>query len=138
MTETWFHARKDPITHFSPDTPAFFTDNDDDLSLWSGKDGFVVTADIKLANPIGDLALHKLALEMGLEDCFDEEFSDFPDVSTYLYNPDVRRRLEALGHDSYQGEDGYLWVTVVWDPNLISILSHEPYLHPSERGKATP
>ncbi len=138
MAEAWFHARKDPIEYFSPDTLAFFTDNDEDLSLWAGRSGYVVTADLQTDNPIGDLALHKLALEMGLEDCFDGEFSDFPDVSSYLYNPEVRRRLEELGFDSYQGEDGYLWVTVVWNPEQIRILSHEPYVLPSDRMSSAP
>lgn len=133
MTETWYHARKEPIEAFAPDTLAFFTVNDDDLSLWAGKSGYVVTADLLISNPIGDLALHKLALEMGLEDCYDEAFSDFPDVSSYLYNPDVRRRLENMGYDGYEGEDGYLWVAVVWNPEQIRILSHEEYVPASER-----
>lgn len=138
MSDTWYHARCEPITSFSADRPAFFTDNDDDLSLWSGKEGFVVKADLRIANPIGDIELHKLALEMGLEDCFNGEFSEFPDVSSYLYNPDVRRRLESLGYDGYQGEDGYLWVSVVWNPAQISVLTHEPYIHPAQRAAKAP
>lgn len=82
---------------------------------------------LDVRNPIDGIALRDLALEMGLEDVFDEGFSDFPDVSSYLYNERVRRKLEELGYDSYRGEDGYLWVTVVWDPDRIRVLSHCPY-----------
>lgn len=132
MTDMWYHARKIPIVGFSDDTPAFFTDNNDDLTLWAGTDGYVVTAELAVSRPVGEAELHRIALELGCDDCFDPDFADFPDVSSYLYDARVRRRLEELGYDGYRGEDGYLWVTVVWNPAAIRITSHETYAPPAK------
>jgi hypothetical protein len=69
----------------------------------------------------------EIAAELGLPDVFSEDFTDFPDVSTYLEDPQVRRKLEERGFDSYVGEDGYLYVAVVWNPELIRKLTVSPF-----------
>jgi hypothetical protein len=124
--DLWFHGRdQDPV--FNEDQPAFFAAERDDVEMWAGRGGVVLTAKLAVVKPAGEEALMRIAEEMGLEDVFDEEYSDFPDVSSYLYDERVRRRLEEEGYDSYRGEDGYLYVTVVWNPDLIERISLEPY-----------
>jgi hypothetical protein len=124
--EFWFHGRdQDPV--FDEDRPAFFATERDDVEMWAARGGVVLTAKLAVVKPVGEEVLMRIAEDMGLENVFDEAFSDFPDVSTYLYDERVRRRLEEEGYDSYQGEDGYLFVTVVWNPSLIERISLEPW-----------
>lgn len=120
--ETWFHGRRAEIPVFSPDRPAFFASSLEDVSMWAGRGGYVAEAELEVRNPIDDSQLRAIALGMGLEDVYSEGFADFPDVSSYLYNPRIRRKLEELGFDAYRGEDGYLFVTVVWNPAQIRIV----------------
>lgn len=47
-------------------------------------------------------------------------------MSSYLEYPQMRRKLEELGYDSYVGEDGYLYAAVVWDPELIAMVTVGP------------
>jgi hypothetical protein len=126
MEELWFHGRdRDPV--FNEDQPAFFAAERNDVEMWAGRGGVVLTAKLAVVKPAGETVLMRIAKELGLEDVFDDEFSDFPDVSTYLYDERVRHRLEQEGYDSYRGEDGYLFVTVVWNPGLIERVSLEPW-----------
>lgn len=127
--DLWYHGRDvDPV--FDADRPAFFATSREDVEMWAARGGVVLTARLAVTNPAREEVLLTLAEEMGLPDVFDEDFSDFPDVSSYLYEPRVRRRLEELGYDAYRGEDGYLFVTVVWNPDLIQTVSLEPWDRP--------
>ena len=123
---TWFHARSVPVESFGADQPAFFAERLEDLEMW-GEGGHVVEAEIRCDHPVRDLQLHEIALGLGLPDVFDPDFSEFPDVSSYLYDRRVRRILDERGFDGFAGEDGYLFVTVVWNPDQIAVLSHRPF-----------
>ena len=77
MTDYWYHARETDNFSFDQDRPAFFSADCEDLSLWTGKDGYVATAVLDVTNPVDDLELRKIALDIGLEDVFSEDFEDF-------------------------------------------------------------
>ena len=124
---TWYHGRKDADMEFEADRPAFFSADRDGVELFSGRDGHVLEAEIMSVSPCREEHLLAIAEALGLPDVYDEEFSDFPDVSTYLEYPEVRRVLESRGFDSYVGEDGYLWVCVVWNPELIRKVAVGPF-----------
>lgn len=127
--EIWFHGRSEEPT-FDDDRPAFFAPERTDVEMWASG-GVVLSARLSNVKPAGETALMRIAEELGLQNVFDEKFTDFPDVSTYLYDERVRRRLEEEGFDSYEGEDGYLWVTVVWNPALIEAVSVDPWDEPN-------
>lgn len=127
-SDIWYHGRREALP-FNRDRPTFFADKRDDVELWAS-DGVVVTARINTIKPAYEDKLLQLADELGLEDVFSED-SEFPDVSTYLYDERVRRRLDEEGYDSYRGEDGFLYVTVVWNPDLIEVLSIDPWNAPA-------
>lgn len=107
---------------FDADRPAFFATSREDVEMWAARGGVVLTARLAVTNPAREEVLLTLAEELGLPDVFDEDF--------VLYEPRVRRRLEELGYDAYRGEDGYLFVTVVWNPDLIQTVSLEPWDKP--------
>ncbi|NTF17327.1 hypothetical protein G6L37_02625 [Agrobacterium rubi] len=123
----WYHGRPEETMEFDEDRPAFFSHEREPIGFFAGADGYVLEAEIMSSSPCGETDLMAIAKELGLPDVFDEDFSDFPDVSTYLENPLVRRRLEEMGFDSYAGEDGYLYVAVVWNPDLIRKISVSPF-----------
>lgn len=119
----WFHGRPEEGVAFDADRPAFFASERDGVELFAGEEGFVTTVRIKSIKPASEQVLLELADELGLPDVYGEDFTDFPDVSSHLERPEMRRRLDELGYDSYVGEDGYLYVAVVWNPSLIDVVS---------------
>lgn len=127
-SDIWYHGRREELP-FQGGRPIFFADKRDDVELWAN-DGVVVTARINTKKPAFEDKLLKLAEELGLDDVFSDD-SEFPDVSTYLYDERVRQRLDEEGYDCYRGEDGFLYVTVVWNPDLIEVLSIDPWNAPA-------
>ncbi len=123
----WFHGRPDTEMGFDGDRPAFFSWEREGVEMFAGRNGFVLEAELLSASPCGEQDLMTIARELGLPDVFDPDFTDFPDVSTYLFDARVRRMLEHRGFDSYVGEDGYLYVAVVWNPELIRKLTVSPF-----------
>lgn len=123
----WFHGRNNSGCVFDPDRPAFFAHERDGVEMFAGRSGMVTTARIISHRPATEDVLTKFATELSLPDVYGEDFTDFPDVSSYLEYPEMRRMLEDNGYDSYVGEDGYLYVAVVWDPSRIEIISTDPF-----------
>ena len=127
VTGIWFHGRQSENMAFDIDRPAFFTCEREGVEMFSGRQGFVLEAELLATHPCRETDLLTIASELGLPDVFSDDYTDFPDVSTYLENPDVRRELEKRGFDGYVGEDGYLYVVIVWDPDLIKTISVNPF-----------
>lgn len=127
VSRVWYHGRPVAEMDFEQDRPAFFSCEREGVEMFARRDGFVLEAEILSVSPCRENDLMAIARELGLPDVYDEDFTDFPDVSTYLEDPRVRRILEARGFDSYVGEDGYLYVAVVWEPDLIRKMTVGPF-----------
>jgi hypothetical protein len=127
VSGVWYHGRPGVEMDFDPDRPAFFSCEREGVEFFAGTDGFVLEAELLATSPCRENHLTEIAAELGLPDVFGDDFTDFPDVSSYLENPMVRRKLEEKGFDSYVGEDGYLYAAVVWNPDLIRKLTVSPF-----------
>ena len=134
----WFHGRSEPDMIFDEDRPAFFSHEREGVEFFAGSEGFVLEAELLSVSPCRENHLMEIAAELGLPDVFSEDFTDFPDVSTYLEYPQVRRKLEERGFDSYVGEDGYLYVAVVWNPDLIRKLTVSPFNEADQSSSTRP
>lgn len=134
----WFHGRSASEMVFDDDRPAFFAHEREGVEFFAGREGFVLEAELMSVSPCRENHLMEIAAELGLPDVFSEDFTDFPDVSTYLEYPQVRRKLEERGFDSYVGEDGYLYVAVVWNPDLIRKMTVSPFNEADQTSSTRP
>jgi hypothetical protein len=135
MTETvqdqrWYHGTDHADMRFRPDQPAFFAASPKDAKSFAGKDGYIIEARLDVRRPIDEDRLLNVGVALGIVkdagELFSADYSDFPDVSSFLDHARVRRHLEQLGYDGYWGTDGYFEAAVVWNPDLIHVIRTVP------------
>lgn len=133
-----FHGRGDipkgTKPHFAEDRPAFFTSsrvgaaeyhwNNDGMGDHNG-DAVVHAARLHMENPAHHEDLMAAVAATGSTDKDIQAHSQYDGSNDHdhLYVPKVRRKLEAIGHDGYEGPDHLFGrdipMQAVWHPSQI-------------------